>query len=78
MVDSLSTNVDLVDIIIFTSATQDAERVSGILEQESYTVLLAHEFMRPEHLKEIHRQWNIPHCSQSYPIVGKIFTDYLN
>ena len=67
--DSLSTNVDH-EIIIFTSATKDAERVAGILEHEAYSVLLAHEFLRPEHLKEIHRQWNTPHCSQSYPIIG--------
>ena len=59
------------EIIIFTSAAKDAERLSELLQHYSYSVLIAHEFIRPEQLHEVHRQWNTPHSSESYPVVGK-------
>ena len=59
------------EIIIFTSAAKDAERLSELLQHYSYSVLIAHEFMRPEQFHEVHRQWNTPHSSESYPVVGK-------
>ena len=70
LLDSLTSDGDH-EVIIFTSAAKDAERLLDLLQYYSYAVLLAHEFMRSEQLAEVRRQWNTPHHSKSYPILGK-------
>ena len=60
------------EIIIFTSTAKDAERLAQMLEHYSFTILLAHEFLYPEQLVEVRRQWNTPHNSDSFLILGNM------
>ena len=71
LLDKYTLNNDR-EIIVFASTAKDAERIAQMLEYCSFTILLAHEFLWPEQLVEVRRQWNTPHTSDSFLILGKI------
>ena len=58
------------DICIFTSKAAEADNVGEILKANCYFALVAHEFLQPQELASVKRQWNTPHSADAMPVLG--------
>lgn len=74
----MSSKEDTKDICVFTSTTSEAETVEEILKANCYFTLVAHEFLQPQELASVKRQWNTPHSSDASPILGTCNCNYIS
>ena len=58
------------DICVFTSTASEADNIGEILKANCYFVLVAHEFLEPQELASVKRQWNTPHSTDAMPVLG--------
>jgi len=58
------------DICVFASKAAEAENIGNLLKANCYFVLVAHEFLDPQQLASVKRQWNTPHTTGSLPVLG--------
>lgn len=61
------------DICVFTSAASEADAIGEILKANCYYTLVAHEFLAPQELANVKRQWNTPHSTDAMPVL--VMTD---
>lgn len=59
------------EIVVFTNTAQEAESLGEVLRTNNHFVLVAHEFLNPQALADIRRQWYTPHTVDLMPILGK-------
>lgn len=58
------------DICVFASKAAEAENIGNLLKANCYFALVAHEFLDPQQLANVKRQWNTPHTTDALPILG--------
>ena len=58
------------DICVFASKAAEAENIGNLLKANCYFVLVAHEFLDPQQLASVKRQWNTPHTTGALPVLG--------
>ena len=64
------------DICVFVSKAAEAENIGNLLKANCYFVLVAHEFLDPQQLASVKRQWNTPHTTGSLPVLGSYMYRY--
>ena len=52
------------------SKAAEAENIGNLLKANCYFVLVAHEFLDPQQLSSVKRQWNTPHTAGALPVLG--------
>lgn len=68
----LSVKEEAKDICVFTSTPAEAENVGEILKANCYFTLVAHEYLEPQELTSVKRQWNTPHSTDAMPVLGTV------
>lgn len=69
----LSVKEEAKDICVFASTPAEAENVGEILKANCYSTLVAHEYLEPQELSSVKRQWNTPHSTDAMPVL--VMTD---
>lgn len=69
----ISTKEQAKDICVFASTAAEAENIAEILKANCYFTLIAHEYLEPQELASVKRQWNTPHSTEAMPIL--VMTD---
>lgn len=68
----LSVKEEAKDICVFASTPAEAENVGEILKANCYFTLIAHEYLEPQELSSVKRQWNTPHFTDAMPVLGTV------
>lgn len=68
----LSVKEEAKDICVFASTPAEAENVGEILKANCYSTLVAHEYLEPQELSSVKRQWNTPHSTDAMPVLGTV------
>lgn len=68
----LSVKEEAKDICVFASTPAEVENVGEILKANCYFTLIAHEYLEPQELSSVKRQWNTPHSTDAMPVLGAV------
>ena len=70
MVGYMDSFIATKDICVFAHKAAEAENIGKLLKANCYFALVAHEFLDPQELANVRRQWNTPHTTDAMPVLG--------
>ncbi|KAL9974651.1 hypothetical protein ACROYT_G011712 [Oculina patagonica] len=57
------------DICVFASTAGEADNIGQLLKANCYFALVATDFLDPQELANVRRQWNTPHTTDAMPVL---------